>query len=115
MRWVKKLFGWSADYQDNDLDARDGPSLFMTEVADVPDVVTKFYKVDFLKELCFEAEKWIGVEEESENKGRAVEKFQRAVDGKASGEPWCAAFVQFCVMEVERRSRATSVVGLSER
>ena len=28
---------------------------------------------------------------------QVVEMFQAAVDGKASGEPWCMAFVQFCI------------------
>jgi hypothetical protein len=36
------------------------------------------------------------------NRGPLVERFQRAVDGKAQGEPWCAAFVQYLLQEVDR-------------
>lgn len=51
--------------------------------------------------LVYEARKWIGVREEGgDNRGPQVEAFQRAVDGKASGEPWCMAFVQFCLKQV---------------
>lgn len=58
--------------------------------------------------LVKEALKWIGTKETGgENRGKEVEMFQRAVDGKAQGEPWCLAFVQFCVKaagkEYERR------------
>jgi hypothetical protein len=31
------------------------------------------------------------------NRGPMVEAFQKAVDGKAQGEPWCMAFMQFLV------------------
>jgi len=34
-------------------------------------------------------------EEGGDNKGPWVERFQKAVDGKAQGEPWCLAAVQF--------------------
>lgn len=53
--------------------------------------------------LIEEARKWIGVREiGGENRGPEVERFQKAVDGKAQGEPWCMAFVQFCLMEITR-------------
>lgn len=35
------------------------------------------------------------------NKGALVERFQKAVDGKAQGESWCLAFLQFCIREVD--------------
>jgi hypothetical protein len=35
------------------------------------------------------------------NKGEFVEWFQTAVDGKASGEPWCLGFVQRCLQIVD--------------
>lgn len=35
------------------------------------------------------------------NKGALVERFQKAVDGKAAGESWCLAFLQFCIREVD--------------
>lgn len=34
------------------------------------------------------------------NRGPMVERFQKAVDGKAQGEPWCMAFVQFLIKAV---------------
>lgn len=50
-----------------------------------------------------EAIKWVGVREKGgSNKGPEVEMFQKAVDGRASGEPWCMAFVQFVVKQVAK-------------
>lgn len=43
--------------------------------------------------------------EVGENKGQVVEGFQKAVDGKAQGEPWCMAFVQFCLKQVDALAR----------
>ena len=37
------------------------------------------------------------------NKGPDVEKYQKAANGKAEGEPYCLGFVQYCLDEVERR------------
>lgn len=51
--------------------------------------------------LCFEAKRWVGVKEESDNKGAFVEMFQQAVDGVSSDEPWCMAFLQFCLKKTE--------------
>jgi hypothetical protein len=48
------------------------------------------------------------------NRGPMVEAFQRAVDGRAIGEAWCMAFVQFCVREVERAHGLTSRIRRSE-
>lgn len=54
--------------------------------------------------LIEEAVKWIGTHEiGGENRGPDIERFQRAVDGKAQGEPWCLAFVQFCVKTVDSK------------
>jgi hypothetical protein len=40
--------------------------------------------------LAFEAARWKGITEVGgPNKGQIVEMFQKAVDGKAQGEPWC--------------------------
>ena len=36
------------------------------------------------------------------NRGPMVEAFQKAVDGKAEGEPWCMGFVQYCIKETIR-------------
>jgi len=48
--------------------------------------------------LAFEASRWVGTKEiGGDNRGQIVEMFQKAVDGKAQGEPWCLAFAQFCI------------------
>ena len=69
---------------------------------------------DLLKSLVDEADKWVGVREKGFNKGPEVEAFQKAVDGKASGEAWCMAFVQFCIEEIEKRFGVKSEVFKSE-
>ncbi len=54
--------------------------------------------------LIEQAKRWLAVREVGgPNKGADVERFQKTVDGKASGEPWCLCFVQFCVREVDRQ------------
>ena len=64
--------------------------------------------------LIFEARRWVGMTEiGGNNRGQVVEMFQRAVDGKASGEPWCAAFVFFCVGMVESMAAALGWVECS--
>lgn len=60
------------------------------------------------------AKVFLGVREVTANRGPMVESFQKAVDGKASGEPWCAGFVAFCVKEVEKQFRAKASLSLSE-
>lgn len=57
--------------------------------------------------LVKEAEKWVGVKERGHNKGPEVEMFQKEVDGKAQGEPWCMSFVQFCINQVDRDFKKT--------
>ena len=53
--------------------------------------------------LVFEAQRWVGLKEVGgNNRGQVVEMFQKAVDGKASGEAWCLAFVQFCIQMVDK-------------
>jgi len=65
--------------------------------------------------LVDEAKRWIGTTEKGgDNKGPEVEKFQKAVDGKASGEPWCMAFVQFCIGQIEQAYGKQSNVFKSE-
>lgn len=51
--------------------------------------------------LVHEAQRWIGIKEWGNNQGPMVERFQKAVDGRAVGEPWCMAFVQYCISEVD--------------
>lgn len=46
------------------------------------------------------ASQFVGVREFGHNAGPVVERFQKAVDGRATGEPWCACFVQYVVREL---------------
>jgi uncharacterized protein (TIGR02594 family) len=65
--------------------------------------------------LIIECNKWIGIHEiGGNNNGPDIEKFQKAVDGKASGEPWCMAFVQFCIMQIEKQLDINSNIFNSE-
>lgn len=51
--------------------------------------------------LAFEANRWVGVIEENSNQGQLIKIFQKSVDGKASQEPWCMAFAQYCIQMVD--------------
>lgn len=54
--------------------------------------------------LVFEAMRWVGYTEQGgDNKGQIVEMFQKAVDGKAQGEPWCLAMIMHHVQTVDRQ------------
>lgn len=65
--------------------------------------------------LIEEEKKWIGVKEKGgNNKGPEVEKFQKAVDNKASSEAWCMAFQMFCIKEVEAALGIKSQIFRSE-
>ena len=65
--------------------------------------------------LAKEAQKWIGtVEVGGDNMGPDVEKFQKAVDGKASLEPWCMCAVQYWIHLVEERFLARSPIYETE-
>jgi hypothetical protein len=58
---------------------------------------------------------YIGVTEMGgDNKGEIVEKFQKAVDGKAQGEPWCVAFCCFCLNQVQEMYGVKHNLILSE-
>lgn len=70
--------------------------------------------IDFDKLLIAEAMKWVGVRESGWNKGKEVEMFQKFVDGKAQGEAYCMAFVQYCVGQVEFESKRKSWLFKSE-
>lgn len=53
------------------------------------------------------AKLFVGVREVGgNNKGHMVERFQRAVDGRADRESWCAAFVQYCLQESYKLTEA---------
>lgn len=65
--------------------------------------------------LVHEAQNWIGVVEVGgDNSGPDVERFQKAVDGKANKEAWCAAFVIFCIQQVETKLNIKSQIYRSE-
>lgn len=68
------------------------------------------------KMLVAEAERWIGIKEgPKDNSGQMVERFQKAVDGKAVGEPWCMSFAQFCIKAVDELCERTEIPSLSDR
>jgi hypothetical protein len=57
---------------------------------------------DRQRALAWLASQFDGVRESGgNNRGTLVERFQRAVDGKAEGEPWCLAFVMYCLDQVD--------------
>lgn len=60
--------------------------------------------IDLKKRLYVaEVRKWIGtVEVGGDNRGEIVGLFQRAVDNKATKEPWCLGFQFYCIKEVDR-------------
>lgn len=58
---------------------------------------------DLMLEVAKEASKWLGVHERKGVPGGGVDVFRKATDGVADGEPWCAAFVQYCVSAVSIR------------
>jgi len=52
--------------------------------------------------LIYEAKRWIGFTEVGgDNHGQIVEAFQKVVDGRASGEAWCMAALQFWLKHVD--------------
>jgi uncharacterized protein (TIGR02594 family) len=80
----------------------------------IPPVVQN-QKPSYAQLLIKEASKWVGVHEKGgNNKGAEVELFQKAVDGKASGEAWCMAFMQFCIKQVEASEGINSKIFRSE-
>lgn len=67
-------------------------------------------KEKILKMLIDRATTFIGTTEHGgDNRGKNVEMFQKAVDGKASREAWCMCFVQHCIKEVMKNVDATKV------
>lgn len=57
---------------------------------------------------------YVGVREDGPNHGELVEEFQKAVDGKAQGESWCACFVQYCVARVDEELGTQTSLAKSE-
>jgi len=65
--------------------------------------------------LCYEAQRWVGVTEVGgDNSGQLVEMFQKAVDGKAQREPWCLAFIFFCIKQVDKAADAIFLQALNK-
>lgn len=115
MSWVSKLFNWVTASSKRSPGSGSGPPPVNDPQPTARRPETVYAKVDFLVELIREAERCVGVTEHGgNNKGAEVEHFQRAVDGKAQGEPWCAAFVQSCLKEVAAVHGATLVAHVSE-
>jgi uncharacterized protein (TIGR02594 family) len=69
---------------------------------------------DLSEELIAEASKWIGIHEKRGENSLGVNSFRKAVDNMADGEPWCAAFVGYCVRAVSLRTNAPITIYLSE-
>ena len=115
MHWVTYLLNWIRSYGDRSPAHTGEPPPVNHEIPSAKQPESKHVQINFRDELIAAAAKKIGVHESGgNNKGPEVEQFQKAVDGKAQGEPWCAAFVQFCIMEVEKRFGATVVCHRSE-
>lgn len=57
----------------------------------------------FAEILARTAESQIGTEERAQhdNRGAAIEKYQRATNLDGTGWPWCAAFVDWCFKEAQ--------------
>jgi len=60
------------------------------------------------------AKPFVDVTEQPENKGTLVELIQKTVDGKASGEPYCCAFIQTIIAFTEKALNMYSPVKASE-
>ena len=56
---------------------------------------------------------YVGLRESGKNQGELIEKFQMAVDGKASGEPWCMAAVQYWVKSAQELVQAIAMQTLT--
>lgn len=56
----------------------------------------------------------VGTRESGPNKGEMIELFQKAVDGKATGEPYCAGFVHYCLNQVVGATGNKSAIHKSE-
>jgi hypothetical protein len=115
MHWVTYLINWIRSFGGKSPAHEMEPPPVQHEIPSAKQPESKYIQINFRDQLIKEAEKCIGVHESGgNNKGPAVERFQKAVDGRAQGEPWCAAFVQFCINEVEAQFGATVVVHRSE-
>jgi hypothetical protein len=61
------------------------------------------------------ARTYIGVRERGgPNRGPDVEKFQKAVDGRATGEPWCLGFIMYCLKLVDEELGTEHCLAITE-
>lgn len=82
--------------------------------SDYLEAVKKGHPINRNHALAAYAAQFEGVKEEGINSGRWVKAFQRAVDGRAEGEPWCCAFVNYCLKGVDPLGNGPSKVFRSE-
>lgn len=83
---------------------------FIKKESDVTESIKFSSTESKAKMLIAEAERWEGVKEgPKDNSGQMVERFQKAVDGKAMGEPWCMSFVQFCIKAVDELCEKSAI------
>lgn len=67
-----------------------------------------------LERLIQVALTFVGTIETGLNDGALIEEFQKSVDGKATHESWCMAFVQYCIKQVEKETGFESPLFKSE-
>lgn len=78
------------------------------------DFIDRFFGPSLASEFIKEAQKWIGIHEHTGKNSLGVDSFRKAVDSCAIGEPWCAAFVAYCVRAVALRRKVNYSIFLSE-
>ena len=69
---------------------------------------------DIQRAIIETARLYVGIKEQGHNKGKIIEEFQKAVDGRAMGEPYCLGFVQYVVNEVCRQFGLTNPLYQTE-
>lgn len=60
--------------------------------------------------LIQEARRWVGVHEESENRGPIVDHIIKS-SGGTPGNPWCVSFVRYCVNKVDHEFNNIYVIN----
>lgn len=102
MEWLKALLEELFNSKKKSELKPDDKGLVPESPPIVPDQKSIDHKSLKKRLAVFEASRWVGVREVGgDNKGQVVEMFQKAVDGKAQGEPWCAGFCSFVIKAVD--------------
>ena len=78
------------------------------------DLIDRIFGPSMTKELIKEAKKWVGIHEHAGQDSLGVDSFRMAVDSQAVGEPWCAAFVAYCVRATAIRFQKDYSIFLAE-